>query len=178
MSQIEGILRSKIKPKEKQVMLVAAVVRNEITADELMAYFAAAPDVDKGTLADVMKQVSAADAHILAPHIETLLGYINYRAPRVKWGVPEAIGNMAKAYPQDAARAVPYLLKNTTGDKENTTVIRWCAAYALAEIARHHPGSRGELLPAIDKILAGEKNNGVRNVYLKAMKYINKDKPA
>ena len=73
-----------------------------------------------------------------------------------------------------AAGAVPFLLKNTIIDAVNTTVIRWCAAFALSKIAQHNITVQAELIPKMEKIIKMEKNNGVRNVYLKALKNIGK----
>ena len=176
MSKIEEILQSKIKPKEKQIRLVEAVCHKKIAAKDFIDYFVTASDVDKGTCADAMKHISVSNPEILAPYIDTLLPYINYKLPRVKWGVSEAIGNMAKDYPDKVARAIPNLLKNTTDNKINTTVIRWCVAFALTEIAKHNSKTRKQLLPVFEKIIKSEKNNGVKNVYAKALKVIEKEK--
>jgi hypothetical protein len=174
MSNIEEILHSNIKPKEKQLKLTQAVISSEIPAEDFISFFETAKDVDKGSCADAMKHISAKRPELLAPYINTLIGYINHRLPRVKWGVPEAIGNMAKDYPQEAAKAIPNILKNTTDEKNNTTVIKWCAAFALGEIAKYNPTSRAQLLPIFDDLIKSEKNTGVKNVYLKAIKSINK----
>jgi len=174
MSKIEEILQSKIRPKEKQIKLVDAVIQKKIPVKEFIEFFESAPDADKGTCADVMKHVSEEKPEILEPFIDVLTKYINYELPRVKWGVPEAIGNLSKKYPEKVVEAIPYLLKNTTEDKINTTVIKWCAAYALSEIAKNNPKTRKQLLPIFDKIIKSEKNNGVKNVYLKALKVITK----
>ncbi len=176
MSKIEEILQSKIKPKEKQTKLVEAVCQKKIPAKEFIEYFVSAPDVDKGTCADAMKHISASNPEILAPYIDTLVPYINYKLPRVKWGVPEAIGNMSKDYQEKAAKAIPYLLRNVTDDKINTTVIKWCAAFALSEIAKNNSKTRKQLLPIFNKIIKREKNNGVKNVYTKALKAVEKEK--
>lgn len=175
MSKIEEILQLKIKPKEKQIRLVEAIVFDKISTKEFITFFESAKDVDKGTCADVMKHISAQKPTLLEPFIGTLLGYINYPLPRVKWGVPETIGNMAKDYPDQAAEAIPYLLKNITDDKLNTTVIKWCAAFALAEIAKYNPKTREQLLPIFVKIIESERNKGVKNVYVKALKEIKKN---
>ena len=174
MKIIEDILCSKIKPKEKQAKLVEAVVSGKIKVKEFIDFFKSAKNTDKGTCADVMKNVSALNPEILAPYIDILLEYINYQLPRVKWGIAEAIGNMAKAYPDKVAKAIPYLLKNTTGDKINTTVIKWCAAFALTEIAKYNKQAQKELLPIFENIIKTEQNNGVKNVYIKAIKLIEK----
>jgi len=172
MITVKEILQQKIKPKEKQTLLVEAVVSGKIPAKEFITFFESAPDVDKGTCADVMKHVAAGKPEALIPYIDILVTYINYKAPRVKWGVPEAIGNMAKNYPDETAKAVPYLLKNTTDDKVNTTVIKWCAAFALTEIAKYNSVAATQLLPVFEKIIKEEQNKGVRNVYIKAIKAI------
>ena len=172
MKIIEDILKTKIKPKEKQVKLAEAVVSGKISAKEFITFFESAKDTDKGTCAGVMKNVAAQKPEIFAPYIDILLKYINHPLPRVKWGIPEAIGNLAKDYPDKVAKAIPYLLKNTTDDKINTTVIKWCAAFTLTEIAKHNSRTRKELLPIFENLIKTERNNGVRNVYVKAVKII------
>lgn len=174
MSKIEDILQAKIKPKEKQLKLVEAVVSKKISAKEFIEFFESAKDIDKGTCADVMKHVSEQKPEILEPFIETLIKYINYELLRVKWGVPEAIGNLSKKYPEKVVKAIPYLLKNTEDNKINTTVIKWCAAYGLTEIAKNNPKTRKQLLPVFERIIKSEQNSGVKNVYLKVLKVIGK----
>lgn len=174
MTTTEDILRLKIKPKEKQTKLVDAIISKKISVEEFIEFFQSASDVDKGTCADAMKHVSLEHPEILIPYIDVLIAHINYKASRVRWGVPEAIGNMAKEYPDKTAKAVEYLLKNTTDDKINTTVIKWCAAYALSEIAKYNLKTRKRLLPIFEEIIETEKNNGVKNVYVKAIKAIEK----
>jgi hypothetical protein len=49
-----------------------------------------------------------------------------------------------------------------------------CAAFALSEIIKNNPSVREELVPKIEGIVKSEKNNGVKNVYLKALKTISK----
>jgi hypothetical protein len=174
MGKIEEILQSDLKPKEKQAKLVETLCNGKIKHKDFIKFFQSASDVDKGTCADVMKHVSEKKPEILAPYIDILVEYINHKTPRVKWGVPEAIGNLAKKYPDKVVQAIPYLLQNTIENKINTTVIRWCAAYGLSEIVKHNTRAQKELIPRIKEIVKKEKNNGVKNVYLKALKIIEK----
>jgi hypothetical protein len=174
MSLIEEIIQSKIQPKQKQTTLVEAVINRKISAKEFIDYFESASDVDKGTCADAMKHISEKEPDILAPHIDILIKYINYKAPRVKWGLPEAIGNISHKYPDKVVSAIPYLLKNTEENKINTTVIRWCAAFSLAEIAKNNPATREQLLPVFKKIVDKEDNSGVKKVYAKVLQIIDK----
>ena len=126
-------------------------------------------DVEKGTYATVLKQVSSGNPDIVEPFIDELIDYINHKANRVKWGIPETIGNIAEKYPKKVEKAIPNLLLNT---EDKSTVVRWCAAYALSKIAIHNPVKRKELVEEFHKLIAEEKNNGVKNVYLKALKRI------
>jgi HEAT repeat protein len=61
-------------------------------------------------------------------------------------------------------------------DKNNTTVIRWCAAYALGEIARNNPDTWEELLPVFENLSSQEENSGVRKVYQKTLKELKNQK--
>jgi len=118
-----------------------------------------------------MKHISEQKPEILAPYIDLLMRYINYKGPRVKWGVTEAIGNLAKKYPDEMVQAIPYLLQNTVENKINTTVIRWCAVFALTEIAKYNLKLQKELVSKFKVIVKTEQNNGVKNVYLKFLFY-------
>jgi hypothetical protein len=88
----------------------------------------------------------------------------------VKWGVPETIGNLAQKYPTEVEKAIPNLLVNT---KDKSTVVRWCAAFALTEITKSNLAIRKDLAAKIEEIVQNEKNNGVKTVYLKALKMMN-----
>jgi hypothetical protein len=83
---------------------------------------------------------------------------------------------MAKNYPEQVTAAIPDLLKNTTNEKINTTVIKWCAAFALTEIAKYNLQARNQLIPAFNRLIQSEENNGVKNMYVKAMKKMEQHK--
>jgi hypothetical protein len=170
-SSIKKILQSSRKPKERVTLLTENIKSDNKLFDELIEVFKTGSDVEKGACADVMQQVSKSHQEIVFPYLDLLIEYINYKAPRVKWGVPESIGNLAQKYPAEAARAIPHLLRNT---KEESTVVRWCAAFALAEIVKYNIEARNELAPLFKRFLEEEKNNGVKNVYVKAIKFMEK----
>jgi hypothetical protein len=171
---IEELMRRKMKPKERQTRLVNAVISGRIAPKEFIAFFASSSDVDKGACADAMKHISEKKPELLAPYIGTLIGYITYAAPRVKWGVMEAIGNMADKYPDKTLKAIPYLLENTVETPVNSTVVRWCAAYALSKIIKSKPETGKKMAPVFESLIISENNSGVRNVYIMAMKAIGK----
>jgi len=171
MKIIEEIRSWNGKPKELIAFLTESIEKDGKLFSQLIEVLKSGSDVEKGTVADVMKHVSKDMPEIVAPYIGDMVGYINYKAPRVKWGVPESIGNVAQKFPTEVEKAIPNLLVNT---KDVSTVVRWCAAFALSEIAKNNPRVRKELVPKIEGIVKNEKNNGVKNVYLKALKTINK----
>jgi hypothetical protein len=172
MNVLDELKNSKLNSKKLVTDITSAVLKDKILAKQLVEILKTGTKTEKGTIADVMKHVSAENPALLAPFIDDLIEYINYsETPRVMWGVPESIGNIAKKFPNEAAKAVPKLLINT---KSDSTVVKWCAAYALTEIAKYNLISRKTLLPKFDEIIKNEKNNGVRNVYVKALKEINK----
>lgn len=174
MAKIGEILKSRLKPKEKVALLSESIKKDKALIKELIECFIAGSDVEKGTCADVMKHVSKDTPEILIPYIDDLIGYVNYTSPRVRWGVPESIGNMSEKFPGEVEKAIPKLLINT---EDKSTVVRWCAAFALSEMVKYNFKKQKELVSIIDGIVKREKNNGVKNVYLKALKIINKQAP-
>jgi hypothetical protein len=169
MYEIEAILHSKRKPKEKVDGIINAIVSGSMPIEEFIEFFKSCSNVDKGNCADVMKHVSEKEPDKLHKYIGIIISYINYDAPRVKWGVQEAIGNLAEKYSEELDEAIPLLLKNTIESKKNTTVVRWCASYGITGIYKNNKKVRKELRKEIEDILRKENNNGVRKVYLNAI---------
>jgi len=168
---IQEVFASKMKHKE-QVTLLTGLAKNDPAAlEQLFDYLQTGSAVEKGTAAEVMKFVSKEDPALMLPYVDALIEHITDKVPRVRWGCPESLGNMAQNYPDPVGRAVPDLLANL---KDPSTVVRWCAAYALAEIARHNLEKQPELTGLFQQFIETEPNNGVRNVYIIALKEIKK----
>jgi len=167
-NKIRDILNSQMKPKERASKIVVTIQRNTSVFDELMDIFRTGSDVEKGTCAEVMKFVSKNNPEVVVTYIDELIDNINHKASRVKWGVPESIGNLAQKYPKEVQKAIPNLLKNTN---DKSTVVRWCAGYALSEILKYNSEIQDEFIQKINDIIKKEKNNGVKNLYVKALKH-------
>ena len=168
---IRNILSSDLKHKEKVLKISEHVGSDKDLVAQLFDLLKNGSDVEKGTAAEVMKFVSRDHPDLMLPYIDVLIEYIDYKAPRVKWGCPESIGNIAKSYPDKVEGAIPKLFKNLNDD---STVVRWCAAFALAEIAKYNMKKRKELIKRFNVLIETEKNNGVKNVFRKALKDIEK----
>ncbi len=167
----DDIKNWKGKPKELIVFLSEKTVKQETPIQEALELLNGGSKTEKGIAADVIEGVSKAKPELLRPYIPQLIEHINDKVPKVKWGIPEAIGNLSQKYPEESAKAVPNLLTNT---KDESTVVKWCAAFALSEIAKNNISIQDSLVPKMKQIAEDEKNNGVRNVYLKALKKMKK----
>lgn len=151
---IQEILQSERKPKEKVALLTEKIKGDKKLIAQLIELLKTGTDVEKGTCAEIMKFVSKDQPEIVAPYIDVLIDYIDYQAPRVKWGVPESIGNLAQKYPEKVEKAIPKLLINT---KFKSTVVRWCAAFALTEIAKYNAKFQKDLISKFNIIVKTEK---------------------
>ena len=160
-----------MKHKEQVEIISAKAKGDKNVLAEIFEILRTGTDVEKGTAAEVMKFVSKDKPEMMLPYIDLLIEYMDYKAPRVKWGCPESIGNIAARYPRQVEKAIPKLLGNL---KDKSTVVRWCAAYALTEIAKYNLGKQKELAIKFHSLIKTEQNNGVRNVYVKALKEMEK----
>lgn len=164
---IREIASSGLKHKEQVAAMTELARKDKGALAELFDVLKTGNDVDRGTAAEVMKFVSQEAPELMLPYVDVIVEYIDYRAPRVRWGCPEAIGHIAWKYPAEVEKAVPKLLENL---KDKSTVVRWCAAFALTEIAKHHRERRKELATVLETLSETEQNSGVRNLYVKALK--------
>jgi hypothetical protein len=155
------------KPKELVVNLTEKVSEDSALFAHVIQLLKTGSKVEKGKSADVIEQVSSVKPEIIEAYIDDLIEQINSDLPRVKWGICRAIGNLAQKYPSKTEKAIPKLLINT---KDEGTVVRWCTAFAIGEIAKNNVVSQGLLRVKIQELVVAERNNGVRNVYLKAIK--------
>lgn len=165
------IMSSQMKHKPQVAAMAEMAKSDENALAQLFDILKTGSEVDKGTAAEVMKFVSRDNPGSMVPYIDILVEYIDYQAPRVRWGCPEAIGFIAQKYPREVEKAIPKLLGNL---KDKSTVVRWCAAFALTEIAKYNMGKQRELVEIFQRLITTEQNNGVRNVYIKALKYIDR----
>ena len=168
---MQEIMSSRMKHKEQVAMMTEKAESDEKALAEIFDILRTGTDVEKGTAAEVMKFVSKDYPDMMVPYIDLLIEYIDYKAPRVRWGCPESLGNIASEYPYKVEKAIPKLLENL---KDKSTVVRWCAAFALAEIAKYNSEKRRELVAIFQRLITIEQNNGVRNVFVKALKVIDK----
>jgi len=116
---------------------------------------------------EALEFVTQTNPGAAGPYLAIVIERLSDRAPRVSWEAARVIANVASAFPVEAEAAIPGLLQNT---QDEGTVVRWSAAFALAEIAMYVPSRRADLLQEMKALSEKEENNGVKNIYLKALK--------
>lgn len=173
MSKIKEILQSKLKPKEKITLLAKEIKKDKKFVDEIVSYFESAPAGDQGHLIESLEYASQDNPEFVAPHLDFVIRHLEDKAPRVKWECARIIANLALKFSDKTEKAIPALLKNT---KDKGTVVRWSVAFALGEIAKSNSSIQKTLLPKMKELVKKEINNGVKNVYFKALKVLEEKK--
>ncbi len=169
---LEEIRGWKKKPKELLLYLSKLIKKDKTLLADLEKSLESATDSERGTCIEALEHVTQENPEYALSFLKIVISSLSDKAPRVKWEAARIIGNIASQYPEKSAQAVDSLLTNT---KDKGTVVRWSAAFALGEILKGNFKLQTTLLPKVKKIIKAEENNGVKNVYLKALKVIGKD---
>lgn len=173
MDKIEEILKSKRMPKEKISLLAKEIKKDKKFVGEIVRRFESAPAGDQGHLIESLEYASQDSPELVAPYFDFAIGHLEDKAPRIKWEAARIIANLAEKYAGKTEKAIPGLLKNTS---DKGTVVRWSVAFALGEIAKNNQKAAKSLAPKMKELAKKETNNGVKNVYLKVLKILEKKK--
>ncbi len=165
----QEILNDKaIKPKEKTEMLSQLVLNNSRIIDELIGFAKTSKDPIKATIIESFEFATKLKPEIASTSILQFVSQtLSEKAPRVKWESAKVIGNVAHLFPKKLDEAIKNLLVNT---EHTGTVVRWSAAFALAQIIKLKTTINKELIPAIETICEREEKNSIKKIYLEALK--------
>ena len=108
MEIIEEIKNWKGKPKELIIYLTEEINTNNTLFPQIINLLQNGTKVQKGTSADIIEEVSLSNPELVAPYISNLIEHINDDLPSVKWGIPQAIGNLSKKYPSETEKAMHF----------------------------------------------------------------------
>lgn len=170
MNILDEIRNSKKNSKQLQFEISQAILKDHKLISQVKDGLSEGSKIEKGVLMEALEYASKEDPSIAENIIDTVIEYLDYiDSPRVKWEGARVIANISQRYPEKTAKAIDKLILNTT---DKGTVVRWSAAFALGEITKYNLKARATLVPKIEAILKKEQNNGVKNVYLKALKII------
>lgn len=152
--------------KQKTRALSQWLLANVDDADQVVAFAKKAGDVDKATCLEAFEYATREVAELGSKRVfEFAAASLAERAPRVKWEAAKVVANIAHRHPRLLDKAIPGLLANAAHDG---TVVRWSAARAICEIIKLGTPRNDRLIPAADALLSKERDNAIRNHYLKA----------
>lgn len=161
-----------IKPKEKTELLSQLVLTNLLVIDELISFAKISKDPIKATVIESFEFATKLKPGIAS---QSMLHFVTQtlteKAPRVKWESAKVIGNIAHLFPKQLEEAIKNLLVNT---EHAGTVVRWSAAFALAQILKLKTPINKELIPAIETICEREEKNSIKKIYLEGLKNLKK----
>ncbi|MGL4768092.1 MAG: hypothetical protein ACRCV6_08475 [Formosimonas sp.] len=171
--QIDAVFQDKsLKAKAKVAQLGDALLSQELSLSELLAFAQRQKASDKATCIEAVEYATKKSSHVAT---EDLLHYVVDAAqepePRVKWESAKVIGNIAKLFPEHLSAAVAVLLANA---RHEGTVVRWAAAYALAEIVKLKTAHNAQLVPELAALCAAETDNAIQKKYSDALKKVSK----
>ncbi len=173
MNKIEEILQSKLKPKEKITFLAKEIKKNKKFVGEIVGYFESVTAGDQGHLIESLEYASQDSPELVISYLDFVICHLEDKAPRVKWECARIIANLASKFSEKTEKAIPVLLNNA---KDKGTVVRWSVAFALGKIAKSNLKAEKILFPKMKELINKESNSGVKNVYLKTLKFLEKDK--
>jgi hypothetical protein len=169
---IQEILENKTtKPKEKTEQLSKCILDGLFSTSAVITYAIPTKDAMKATCIEAFEYATKINPAVATKELlQFATVYLNAKSPRVKWESAKLIGNIAALFPDHLEEAIIQLIANTAS---NGTVVRWSAAYALAEIIKTKHQHKAELVEALKNICNIEEKNSVKKIYLAALKKIN-----
>jgi hypothetical protein len=168
---IEAIISYKaLKSKHKTILLSNYLLDRTFTTDELVTFSQTAKDPIKATCIEALEFASKQEPGILTIQaFQFVTTNLQSKAPRVKWESAKVIANSAHLFSGELKHAIKNLLENST---HSATVVRWSAAFALAEIIQLNTSANKSLLPTIESICNREEKNSIKKIYLNAIKKV------
>lgn len=168
----EVFLDKSLKPKAKVKKIVAWVLDDELSFDDLVDWATKASDAEKASCLEALELITKTNPGRATENcFRFATRSLNEKAPRIKWESARLIGNIARAFPGKLQIPVRELLANS---EHQGTVVRWATAYALGEIIKLGTSLNRELLPAIEAICTKEEDQGVKKKYQDALKKVRK----
>lgn len=167
--KISDLLNDKTKKtREKTDILSKALLKNEISIQELISFAEIAKDPAKATCIEALEFATKQNSTIADKAVfQFVTKTLAAKTPRVKWESARVIGNTAHLFRDNLDNAIVNLLVNS---EHEGTVVRWSSAFALGEILKLKTRHNKELLPTIEIIIDREEKSSIKKIYLAAIK--------
>ena len=152
--------------KERSALLFNSLKNHRGQEKEWNLILPKVKPVRKAALLEAVEYLTKENPERGFPFLDGTIHCLDDKAPGVLREAGRVIANVAPAWPEACAKAVPLLLNYT---KHEGTVVRWATAFALSQIALNHPVSAKKLIPVFNQLVIEEENKGVKNHYLKGL---------
>ncbi|GAA0136970.1 hypothetical protein YSY43_38110 [Paenibacillus sp. YSY-4.3] len=148
-------------------MLAKAMLGGELSSVGLILFAQTAKDSIKAACMEALEYATKQDPQAADRALfEFARDNLDAKAPRLKWESAKVIGNIASLYREDLEPAVARLLENA---KDEGTVVRWSAAYALTEIYSLPGYSNDNFRDKLAAICATEEKASIKKIYGKCL---------
>ena len=159
--------KKEVTSKEKTETISQMLLNGKIIIGELIEFAQTCKDPAKATCIEAIEFATKAKPEIASLScLHFVSKTLAEKAPRVKWESAKVIGNIAHLYPAKLGDAIKNLLVNA---EHPGTVVRWSAAFALAQIIKLKSSLNKDLIPAIESICKREEKNSIRKIYIAAL---------
>lgn len=157
-----------LKSKEKTLALAQLLLENKVEVDELTRFAENTKETLRATCIEALEHATKQSPSLLTRKaFEFVTVQLAAAAPRVKWESARVIGNTAHLFKNKLNHPITDLLKNA---QHEGTVVRWSAAFALAEIIKLKTKYNKTIIPAAERIIKKEVKASIRKIYLEAIK--------
>lgn len=171
--ELNDILKNKeLKAMDKRKQVVKYIVENQYTCNALNLNLSANSDKEIAIVLEALEEITNQLAEKLdVSYLAFAEKYLSSSNNSCKREAARILGNLAVYYPSEIQHAIPLLIVNT---KDESTVVRWSSAYALSRIIEIETIAKTNLFQELEIICQLEKENGVKNQYVKSLKKASK----
>lgn len=166
---LDELLKNKsLKPKEKTEAIAEVILNGEMTPGDIIFAAVGAKDTVKATYMEAFEYATNKNPEIATMELFSFASeHLSANAPRLKWESAKVIGNIAHLYADHLEPTIASLLENS---RDDGTVVRWSAAYALSAIFRLTDYANDDFRSQLVSICETEEKNSIKKIYLKALK--------
>lgn len=167
---VEVVIRNKsLKPKERILALVG-LLENAGSSEQVLQFAKTAREADKALCLSAMEEITKTRAACCSKDwLNFVIGSLKENANSVRRESGRIIGNVATLYPAKMEEALAGLLDNA---EHESKVVRWSAAFAIAEILLLKMPLNGYLTGIVEAILERETEPSIQKIYIKSLKKI------
>jgi len=176
MSIVSLLDNKNMKPLEKRMEIVEIIRMNFISIKEIKSLQDTIDDKKMALIFEAMEDVTNKNPEIA--NLDWLIFVQNFilsKSNNLKREASRIVGNIAYLFPDNLNVAIQNLIENT---KNESTVIRWGSAYALARIIQIPKYANNELYDVIEDLCEQETDNGVKNQFVNGLKKAKKIRKA